>query len=65
MNLKEFYGKNVVITSINNKVFNGIVDDYFYPEDNDNGKESIVVTTEDGTPREFYEENITKIMIIN
>ena len=45
----------------NELVFLGKVNDYFYPDDNENGKESIVVDTIDGSAVEFYEENIKAI----
>ena len=39
----------------------GRIADYIYPEDNENGKESIVVDASDGTPYEFYSEDLRKI----
>ena len=45
MNLKQYYGKKVKIVADNDKVFLGKVNDYFYPDKNENGKESIVVDT--------------------
>ena len=41
MNLVDFYGENVKITAVNGNVYTGVVEDYIYPEDNENGKESI------------------------
>ena len=53
MNLVDFYGENVKITAVNGNVYTGVVEDYIYPEDNENGKESIIV--------EFYENDIFSI----
>lgn len=69
MNLKQFYNKKVKIVADNELVFLGKVNDYFYPEDNDNGKESIVVDTIEGSSIEnsaveFYAENIKTIEVI-
>ena len=43
MKLKQFYNKKVKIVADNDLVFLGTVNDYFYPHDNENEKESIVV----------------------
>lgn len=64
MNLKQYYGKKVKIVADNDKVFLGTVNDYFYPDDNENGKESIAVDTIENQAIEFYEEHIKKIEII-
>lgn len=53
MNLKQYYGKKVKIVADNDKVFLGKVNDYFYPDDNENGKESIVVDTIENQAIEF------------
>ena len=45
-------------------MFNGIVDDYFFPEDNESGLESIVVKTGSGDFYEFTEETIEEITVI-
>ena len=63
MELKQYYEKYVIITAINGETFIGLVDDYFFPEDNENGEESIVVTTSDGLV-EFTSNDIEKITII-
>ena len=63
MDLKQYYEKYVIITAINGETFIGLVDDYFFPEDNENGEESIVVTTSDGLV-EFTSNDIEKITII-
>lgn len=38
--------------------FSGVVIEYFYPEENESGKESIVIDSSSGNPVEFYEEDI-------
>lgn len=45
MLLKLYYGKSVNIVDTNGQMFNGIVEDYFFPEDNESGLESIVIKT--------------------
>ena len=64
MGLNDYYGQTVHIVSTNGKEFEGKVTDYFYPEDNENGKESIAIDNEDGTIVEFYEEDITSIVVL-
>lgn len=64
MNLNQYLDKNVFISSINGKTFTGYVDDYYYPDENESGKESIVILTKDKKYIEFTEEDITDIKII-
>lgn len=64
MNLKDFYGENVKINAKNGLAFSGEVSEYIYPEDNENGKESIIIDAEDGSLVEFYDEDIASIRII-
>ena len=61
MNLKSFYGKTVTIVDVNNQTFTGVVDDYFFPEDNENGEESIILKTADSEFIEFRNSDINKI----
>ena len=63
MNLKSYYNKHVKIITDNGQMFIGFVDDYFFPEDNENGLESIALKTNDGV-YEFNENDINKIEII-
>lgn len=63
MNLRNYDGKNVVIIATGGEIFTGFVQDYFFPEDNDNGKESIVLKTHSGDFIEFNEDTIEKITI--
>lgn len=65
MKLKEFYGEKVHIVDANGDSFFGEVNDYFFPEDNENGTESIIVDIENGEPTEFYPQEIKTIKIID
>lgn len=64
MDLKDYYWKKVNIESVSNGTFSGFVNEYIEPEDNDSGKESIILKTEDGNLVEFEETDIRKIEII-
>ena len=64
MDLKQFYSKEVVIVSVDGQIFWGKVNDYFYPDENNLGVESIVVDTKSGSIIEFTEEDITSIEIV-
>ena len=64
MKLKPFYAKQVKIVAENKLVFLGKVNEYFYPSDNESGKESIVIDTAEGKSVEFYETDILSIEII-
>ena len=64
MSLKSYYGKKVNIVDTDGQEFEGIVDDYFFPEDNESGLESIVIKTGSGDFYEFTEETIEKITVI-
>lgn len=63
MKLKSYYGKNVSIKAVNGKIFSGNVDEYFYPEDNDNEEESIVLKTSNNELIEFSRNDISDITI--
>lgn len=60
MELHEFYGKRVKVEAKNGKTLEGEVNDYCYPEDNDNGKESIIIDTSNSPPIGFYESDINQ-----
>jgi len=62
--LAQFNNKIVKIIAKNGNSFVGLVSEYFYPEDNESDKESIVIDTEEGTAVEFYERDIKTIEII-
>ena len=64
MNLLRFLHEKLKIVSVNGRTFTGIINDYFYPDDNDNGKESIVMDTDTGLCIEFYEDDIQTAEII-
>lgn len=64
MNLKTFYGKHVNIVGTNDLVFMGVVVDYFFPDDNENNQESIVIKTIGNIFYEFTEKDIKKITVI-
>ena len=61
MTLKSFYGKTVTIVDVNGQTFSGFVDDYFFPEDNENGEESIILKTADSEYIEFNHSDIAEI----
>ena len=61
MTLKSFYGKTVTIVDVNGQTFSGFVDDYFFPEDNANGEESIILKTADSEYIEFNHNDIEEI----
>lgn len=61
MELKQFYNKKVNIVSNVGVTFSGVVTDYFYPDENESGKESIVIDSSSGNAIEFYEEDIRTI----
>ena len=63
MSLKEYYGHTVKIIADNGKMFLGIVDDYFFSDDNGDNLESIVVSTPKGL-FEFKAADIKNIEII-
>lgn len=64
MNLKQYIGKNVLISASNGKTFKGIVDEYFYADETDAGNESIVIQTADEELIEFTEKDIIDIKTI-
>lgn len=68
MNLIKYEGKNVRITDIDGRVFEGVVSDYVYPDDDDAGLESIIVDCTTGSlsgkPVEFWEKDIKTIQVI-
>ena len=64
MSLKPYINKKVKIVADNDVTFAGTVNDYFYPDENENGKESIILDTLEGQAIEFYENSIKAIEII-
>ena len=63
MDLKEYYDREVVIITDDGQIFSGFVDEYIYPEDNENEKESIILKTKQVLV-EFYEEDIKDIVVL-
>lgn len=63
MTLKSFYGKRVTVVCDNEQTFRGVVDDYFFPEDNENGEESIILKTSDYEFIEFTSSEINEIKL--
>lgn len=61
MKLKQFYNKKVQIVSNEGARFESVVTEYFYPEENETGKESIVIDSSNGNIIEFYESDIKTI----
>ena len=64
MDLKQFYNKEVVIVSVNGQVFEGKVNDYIYSDENNLGKESVILDAKNGDIIEFTEEDIASIEIV-
>ena len=64
MSLKEYYEMTVDITAVDGRSGIGKVNDHIFPEDNENGMESIIVDFPDGTAQEFYKSDIKSIRII-
>lgn len=65
MDLGQYEGKLVVIFDVDNKIFHGRVTDYFYPDNNDDDKESIAIDDyRYGNPIEFNEDDIKTIEFI-
>ena len=48
MDLKKYYEKDIIISDFDGKTFYGFIDDYIYPADNENKKESIILRTKSG-----------------
>lgn len=66
MKLSEYEGKKVIVETIDKKIFRGYVGDYIFPEDNDNGEESIVIDAiGKKTPVELLRSDISSISIID
>lgn len=63
MDLKQYYNKKVIILGTSGGHFSGRVSEYFFPEDNENEQESIVVETDAGELYEFYEGDISSITV--
>lgn len=68
MNLIKYYDKNIRIVDTKDRIWEGKVTDYVYPEDNEQEVESIIIKCElgrfPGKYVEFLESNIKSIEII-
>ena len=65
MKLKKFINEKVSIVSNDGITFCGVVTDYFHPDENESGEESIVIDTPDGKVIEFYGKDIKSIKVKN
>ena len=63
MELKKFINEMVSIVSNDGITFCGVVADYFHPDENESGEESIVIDTPDGKVIEFYGKDIKSIKV--
>ena len=63
MKLVNFYGRNVTVILTDGSSVKGIVNDYIYPEDNENRKESIIIDTNYGEIIELYEHDMLSISV--
>lgn len=61
MKLVNFYGRNVTVILTDGSSVTGTVSDYVFPEDNENGKESIIIDTNSGEIIELYEHDMFSI----
>lgn len=65
MSLKIYYGKNALIYTANDTYLKGVVEDYFFPEDNEDNRKSIVISTRSGEIIELNEDDIMSISVKN
>ena len=63
MCLSKYYNRKVQVM-VDDMTIMGIVTDYFYPEDNPNGEESIIIHTSSADDVELYASEITRISVI-
>lgn len=63
MKLVNFYGRNVTVILTDGSSVKGTVNDYIYPEDNENRKESIIIDTNSGEIIELYEHDMLSISV--
>ena len=61
MKLVNFCGRNVTVILTDGSAVTGTVSDYVFPEDNENGKESIIIDTNSGEIIELYEHDMFSI----
>lgn len=58
MKLSSFFGEQVRIVTPEGFLFNGLVGDYFFSDENETGEESIVIDMANGEAIELYESYI-------
>jgi len=64
LNLLDYVNKTIMILADNGETFIGTVEDYFYADENVDGKESLIVKVEDGGMIEFKQEDIDEISLL-
>ena len=66
MSLQRFYNKKVCVVTFYGEKIVGKVDEYIFPDDNDNGIESIVIKEAlCGDLVEVYKNNIKSIQVVS
>lgn len=60
MNLRQYVGEYVIVEFKNGQIRRGQITDYFFPEDNENDKESVIIDE----CIEFYEDDIVSIALL-
>lgn len=64
MDLSNYYDHYVYVVCADDRVFRGYVTFYFAPEENENGRESIIVDADNSEAVELYQEDISVIRIL-
>lgn len=64
MTLTQYYEKTVTILTVGGETIVGTIVEYFYPEDNESGIESVIVRNETGDEFELYSNDIDRISIV-
>lgn len=62
--LQKYLERKIRIVVEDGTTFKGVVTEYFFPEDNDNGMESVIIRTEHGELFELFESDIEEIIIV-
>ena len=63
MRLAEYLEKDVIIEDPSGAIWNGHVSDYIEADDNESGKESIIMDSSDGRLIEFEPSDIATITV--
>jgi hypothetical protein len=64
MNLQNYFDRYVYVVCADARVFRGYVTCYFTADENGNGKDSIIVDTDNSDAVELYEDDISVIRIL-